>query len=452
MAVLPPSAVPYEVRCPIHGSIPFNEREARIIDHPFYQRLRAIAQLGFSSLAFPGATHSRFSHGLGVMLLAGRIFDRIVSSFPESLRRGFGEGELEHYRQIVRFAGLLHDVGHLPFSHAFEPLLPKIKNLPVPTKWYHPGGDPERRATHEDFSVAVVAALARETPTLLSETEAREVASLINGAIAPSPTLAGTDANGNFGGGPARNVFPLLKQIISGEIDADRMDYLQRDAHFAGVAYGYFDRERLIQGLGCASTEEGLTMSLDHNALYAYENFLMTRFHMAMQVYLHKTVLLFDHYLHRAVEEGEIECPLERDLENFLAARDDTVMAKLFQAKRRPWSGRIVDRKPFSRLVRLREDASEEERSSILRALRDAKIEHIHVRTERRLSGLGVDPESREFPIQVYEERLGEESWRPLHEVSVLLERYNQVFVIENIYCAPDAFREGTELLRRLGA
>lgn len=444
-----PVAAPYEVRCPIHGSIPFNGREAGIIDHPVYQRLRAISQLGFSSLVYPGATHTRFSHGLGVMLLAGRIFDQIVSAFPESLANRLNGEELAHYRRIVRFAGLLHDVGHLPFSHAFEPLLPTLDQLPLPMDWYRTAEknaeQTGRAATHEDYSVAVVHTLASASPALLSMEEARAVACLINGRIAPCPSLTGA------GGGSGVNVYPLLKQIISGEIDADRMDYLPRDAHFAGVAYGYFDRERLIQGLSCAETPDGLTMALDQNALYAYENFLMTRFHMAMQVYLHKTVLLFDHYLHRAVQEGEIDCPLNRDLETFLAARDDTVMAKLHQARARPWAGRIVNRVPFSRLICLKDGTEGKTRDAILEALRGAAIEHIHIRAERRFSGLGVEPESRSFPIQVYEQRLGEESWRPLHEVSVLLERYNQLFVIENVYCNPEDYRKGTELLRELG-
>jgi HD superfamily phosphohydrolase len=428
----------------MHGSIPFNEREARIIDHPLYQRLRAISQLGFSSLVYPGATHTRFSHGLGVMLLAGRIFDQIVASLSDPLRRQLGEGELEYYRQIVRFAGLLHDVGHLPFSHTFEPLLPELEKLPVPRDWYA-RPDTRRRATHEDYSVAAVYALSEEAAPLLSAQEARDVAALINEHVTPAPTLTGA------GNGAAGNVFPLLKQIISGEIDADRMDYLRRDAHFAGVAYGYFDQDRLIQGLTCVATPEGLMMALDHNALYAYENFLMTRFHMAMQVYLHKTVLLFDHYLRQAIEEGEITCPLDRDLDSFLAARDDVIMARLHEARHRRWAGRIVRREPFSRLIQLTDDTEAAARTRIPAALQEAGIEHIHIREERRLSNLGVASETQAFPVHVYEERLGEARWRPLHEVSVLLERYNQVFVIENIYCPQQGFAEGVEVVRALG-
>lgn len=434
---------PYEVRCPLHGSIPFNERERAIIDHPYYQRLRFISQLGFSSLVYPGATHNRFSHGLGVMHLAGRIFDQIISNSPEILSRLEAVGALAYCRQIIRFAGLLHDIGHPPFSHSFEPLLPRRGGLPLPADWYG-HLEPEGQASHEDYSVALVHALASEPGGPLSMEEARDIGGLIHDAVLPSPGLS------DLGGGAALNIFPLMKQIISGEIDADRMDYLRRDAYFAGVAYGYFDQDRLVSALSCVSTLGGLVMALEHNALYTYENFLMTRFHMAMQVYLHKTVLVFEHFLHRAVESGEIECRLERDLEQFLGAREDTIMARLHAAREHCWASRIVNRRPFSRLVRLGEDTSHGERERMLKALADAGIETVHIREERRLSSLGTGQEGDGYAIQVREEHLGRPGLRPLHEVSVLLERYNQIFVIENIYCSPRDYQRGIEVLRAL--
>lgn len=442
-----PQAMPFEIRCPMHGSIPFNERERAIIDHPTYQRLRFISQLGFSSLVYPGATHTRFSHGLGVMHLAGRIFDQIISTSPEVMEGLRNKEDRNYCRQVIRLAGLLHDVGHSPFSHAFEPLLPRRSFLPLPLDWYREP-NPEAQATHEDYSVALIHALAETPGGPLDPQEARDIAALVHSEILPSPGLSG------MGKGGGLNVFPLMKNIISGEIDADRMDYLPRDAHFAGVAYGYFDLQRLVSALSCVSTEGGLGMALEQNALYTYENFLMTRFHMAMQVYLHKTVLLFDHFLHRAVNSGEIECGLENDLENnldkFLDAREDTIMAKLHAARHKTWSGRIVERRHFSRLMQMPDNTTEAERERILDALANEGIETIHIREERRLSTLGTELESDGFPIQVREERLGRASLKPLHEVSVLLERYNQVFVIENLYCPPEDYSHGIEVLRSL--
>ncbi len=422
---------PFEVRCPLHGSIAFDERERQVIDHPLVQRLRSISQLGFAALVYPGATHTRFSHSLGVMHLAGQIFDAIVETAPALAAAGYGPDALAYCRRIVRFAGLLHDVGHPPFSHSFEPLLPPRQALPLPWDWYAGPARPDVQATHEDFSVAAVYALARGTPALLDAGEARDVCALIDGRIAPGPALRGTGR---------RPIYPLLKQIISGEIDADRMDYLRRDAHFAGVTYGLFDLPRLIQSLSCADVPEGLAMTLDQSALYTYENFLMARFHMAMQVYFHKTLLPFEHFLQRAVAEGEVDVRIDGTLENFLLAREDRVLEALHRARERRWSGRIVNRRPLARLLQLEEGLAPAARARVLeaaQALARRGIAIVHLREARPLSTLGA---AGSLPIYVAKTVLGRTSLRPLHEVSVLLERYNQVFTIESLYCDPEDY------------
>ena len=330
---IPEAPAPYEVRCPVHGSIPFDERERHIIDHPLVQRLRHISQLGFADRVYPGATHSRFSHSLGVMHLAGRVFDHIVGSAQEFQSGNIPGESLPYLRSIVRLAGLLHDLGHPPFSHSFEALLPPRKDLPLPWGWYTQGRC-EGKATHEDFSVAAIHAMATEQPDILSLDEAQDICALIDGRIRPTAVLTGSD-------GDHPSCYPLLRQIISGEIDADRMDYLRRDAHFAGVTYGYFDLPRLIDSLSCTLRPEGVVMTLERNALYTYENFLMARFHMAMQVYFHKTLLPFEYFLKRAVEEGEIHFLFDGSMESLLAARETHVYDLLYRARERKWASQI---------------------------------------------------------------------------------------------------------------
>lgn len=433
------SPPPYEVRCPLHGSIPFDERERAIIDHPFFQRLRSVSQLGLAALVYPGATHTRFSHALGVMHLAGRIFQAIASRSGGLREAGFTEEELGYFLRVVRFAGLLHDLGHPPFSHSFEPLLPPRRTLPLPWDWYA-REDRTGQATHEDFSIAAVHALTLERPPLLDAEEARDVCALIDGGIAPTVRLTGDD--------PRRNVYPLLKQVISGEIDADRMDYLRRDAHFAGVTYGVFDLPRLVQGLSCTLTPEGWAMTLDPATIYTYENFLMARFHMAMQVYFHKTLLPFEYYLQRAVEEGEVAVSLDGSLDSLLAAREDRVLAALYEARHRRWSARIVQRKPARRLVQFDESFPPEVRRRLVEALEATGMEVIHIREHRRLSNLGVKGQPHGPPIYVQETVLGRERRRPLQAVSGLLTRYNQLFTIESLYCQPQDHERGMAVLQ----
>ena len=113
-----------EVLDPIHGSIELNPAEVAVLDSAAYQRLRSIKQLGFSEFSFPGATHNRYLHSLGVCHLAGRAFDSIFRRFGianDSVRK--------RLRQTVRLAALLHDIGHGPLSHTTEEVMPKLKDL-----------------------------------------------------------------------------------------------------------------------------------------------------------------------------------------------------------------------------------------------------------------------------------------------------------------------------------
>jgi HD superfamily phosphohydrolase len=428
----------FEVRCPLHGSIPFDARERDIINHPLVQRLRSISQLGLAHLVFPGATHTRFSHALGVMHVTGRIFDQVVRALERDSGVVLPPEERRRARQIARLAGLLHDLGHPPFSHTYEPLLPQKRFLPSPRHWYT-RFDLDERASHEDFSVAAIYALSQEAPHLLPADEAQDVCALIDQAIRPSPELTRAGPRGTH------NLYPLLKQMISGEIDADRMDYLRRDAHFAGVAYGNFDLERLIQSLSSHETPRGRMMALDQSAIYAYENFLMARFHMAMQVYFHKTLLAFEYCLTQAVREGEITLKLDGSLEGFMAAREDVVLAKLYAARDRPWSARIVYRRPLRRVLELHEPDAGGQRQRVLEALAEAKLPVVHVREQRALSALAQDPES--FPVYVQETLLGKVRARPLHEASVLLGRYNQIFRIEYVYCDAGDYERAVQVL-----
>ncbi len=429
----PDISTAYEVRCPVHGTIPFTERERGIVNHPLVQRLRCISQLGLASLVFPGATHSRFNHSLGVMHLAGRVFDQIGPSLD---REGSAGAETRSYwRTVVRLAGLLHDAGHPPFSHTFEPLLPNKGALPLPRHWYRRLPLTER-ASHEDFSVAATFALTRTAPPLLSEEEARDICALIDDNVTPTERLGGHNGVGG--------VYPVLKQIISGEIDADRMDYLPRDAHFAGVTYGHFDLERLIRALTSVDTPHGRVMTLDQSAIYTYENFLMARFHMAMQVYFHKTLLGFEYYLTRAVQDGEIDFAIDGSLESLLDAREDVVTARLYRARNARWSSRIVNRQPMRRLLELHDPSYEPRRGAILERLRDAGIDIVHLKEQRRLSTLGLEGVT---PIYVQETGLGRTRNRPLHEVSGLLVRYNQVFTIENVYCDQGDYERAVQAL-----
>src|SRR3989339_151406 len=174
----------YEIRDPIHKHISFNAFERGIIDHPFFQRLRFISQLGFiEAYVYPGACHDRFTHALGAMHVADRLFGKIVNS-TDLLTQRLTKEELENLKQRIRLAGLLHDIGHGPFSHASEVIFPKLNTLPLDWSWWYEAPS-DRQAVHEDYSVLLIQTLVQEG--VLDQTMAQDICSLVHAGIKPSP-------------------------------------------------------------------------------------------------------------------------------------------------------------------------------------------------------------------------------------------------------------------------
>jgi uncharacterized protein len=253
------------VRDPIHGSIRLDDWALPLIDSPVLQRLRRVQQLGTAHLVYPGAHHKRFEHSLGAHHLAGRLAE------------GLGLDDLES--RTVRAAALLHDVGHGPFSHAFEELLK------------------EEHRRHEETSMDLI----RWGP----------LADLLRqGGL--DPVLV-ADAVGGKG---------ALAPVVSGSLDADRMDYLLRDAHYTGMRSNV-DVDRLVEVVG-RDPAHGIV--LEESGTIAAEALLTMRFLMYPAVYLHHTVRASESMLLAAIrahcDDGHATLrDLERDTDDRLLQR-----------------------------------------------------------------------------------------------------------------------------------
>ena len=266
-----------EIRDPIHGFIGFDDWEREIIAHPVMQRLRRIRQLGWTEMVYPGAVHTRFEHSLGVMHVAERMLEQVWSRSRGLLQDlDFTKSGIERDRKLVRLAALLHDVGHSPFSHVGEGLMPTDPKRGKPYK-------------HEDYSAAIIREIMRDViedhPINCNYgISASEIADLIENR-----------------GLKARQLF--LRQIISGQLDADRADYLLRDAHHVGVEYGRYDLNRLLVTLKAVRhPETGAPMlAVDEGGAHAAEGLIWARFQMFTQVYFHKTRIAYDHHVNEAM-------------------------------------------------------------------------------------------------------------------------------------------------------
>ena len=210
----------------------------RLIDTAEFQRLRRIRQLGIANFTYQGAEHSRFTHSLGALHLATRTLYKLRNTYDIS----------EEQQLAVRCAALLHDIGHGPYSHVIETILN-----------FH----------HEDFTVEAVLSDQTEVGRLLKAFSPKlqeDVASIIKGTFRPS----------------------ALSQLVSSQIDVDRMDYLLRDSLMTGAKYGIYDLEWIIKSLEIDEANDRLYVSA--RGIYAVEDYLQARYYMFRQVYFHRTL------------------------------------------------------------------------------------------------------------------------------------------------------------------
>ena len=361
------------IRDPIHGTISVSDEEKAVVDSPFYQRLRHIKQLGFGDLAFPGATHTRHAHSLGAMHVASRLFDAVTAheSLPAQVR--------DRLRAAVRLAVLCHDLGHMPLSHASEKIAPRRSSLGLPS-WLGAPQNPLAQATHEDFTAQLL--LQSSLTTLVREQYAacgltpEAVVSLVTGAEPPGGLQfdhAGVDWS------------PLLRALVSGELDADRMDYLLRDSFYTGVNYGRYDLDWIVQNLSPAKKDGKAYLALSRSAAFAFEDFLLSRYHMFVSVYYHHTAVNFDAMLRRYYDEapGEFEIPAEP--ERFLRC-DDVALAHTLRSSTNRWAKRIVERQAYKLLAQFTDRDEGYDRAALEHGLSAAGVDHFTLESQAMLS------------------------------------------------------------------
>ena len=209
------------------------------------------------------------------MHVASRLLDSACA------RAELAENVKTRFRTAVRLALLCHDLGHMPLSHTTESVAPRKKSLGLP-EWLVEPARADERAGHEDFTARILldSSLTRVIERRFSPQgiSPAAIAALVTGAEPPS----GLDFEHR-----GVDYAPLLRALVSGELDADRMDYLLRDSFYSGVNYGRFDLDWLVQNLNPAQKDGRAYLALSRAAAFAFEDFLLSRYHMFLSVYYH---------------------------------------------------------------------------------------------------------------------------------------------------------------------
>lgn len=232
------------IRDPIHGYIHISEQLIwDLMNTREFQRLRRIRQLGSTPVVFPSGTHTRMLHSLGVYEVARRMLEEV-----DDLKDILNERE----KLRVLAAALLHDIGHFPFSHSFEAIM---------------------NCSHEDYTIRIIK----------GPSEIRNVLDEVDEAFADEVAAIISHAHPNA----------ILSQIISSQLDADRLDYLLRDSYYTGTAYGRVDLDRILRTMRVRNN----VLALKQSSIYTVESYIMARYHMYWQVYFHPNSRSFDSIL-----------------------------------------------------------------------------------------------------------------------------------------------------------
>jgi len=261
---------------PVHGSIRFTDPEKRVIDTASFQRLRRLKQLGMGQVTYPNAVHSRFAHSIGALAIMRRVLEIVPVELSNE--------QIEE----LRLAALLHDIGHYPYSHLME----QVERVQLTEEFVGQGGPPILTLApypkHDLLGAKIVTSQTDLLKAIGDGGRAKKIADLFTGAAFLPP-------------------YEYLSKLVSSSLDIDRIDYLLRDSHAAGVPYGMVDWQYL---LNCMQITDTGIVGFSEKALPAAEQFLLARFFMHKTVYYHKTTFGMEEVCRQLLRRIRDKCRL----------------------------------------------------------------------------------------------------------------------------------------------
>lgn len=414
-----------EIRDPVHGSIHILKEEIPIIRDDFFQRLRNIKQLGFSEYVFPGATHTRFIHSIGVMNIATLAYDRLF-------RSKLNDSEFLRLKETLKLAALLHDVGHAPLSHSTETVMPKLSELKIPSVFLSKKDkERDRQATHEDYTIkSIVDSNFASSFNLVEKKfgiEKKAIAQLVTG-ICDNPDFF-TIKNINY--------FPILHQLVSSELDCDRMDYLLRDSYFCGVSYGSYDLDWLLDNLEACIDDQKVYLGINERAVVTFDDFLLSRYHMFIMVYFHYRAVCLEQLLYKYFQTSPNEYVIPANIEEYIE-HDDQYLMKILKRSKNKYAEAIIKNQVPQKIFESFNDEQEKTLNDIQAYLESEKIEFIRSSSLGRLSKYYVDESSTgKYPMKVVRKLFNNDEKKifNINEATDLFTKFSKSHAVNRLHC-----------------
>lgn len=410
-----------EIRDPVHGSIPINDSEIQILEHPFFQRLRNIKQLGFSEYVFPGATHTRYIHSIGVMNVSTLVFNNLFKDQNSS--------DILRLKETLRLGCLLHDIGHAPLSHSTESVMPLVSSLKLPLQFQE---TENRQASHEDYTIKSIT----DSSFTHSFKGVKDEFGIDPMAIAE--LVVGETKNPEYFTVKGINYFPLLHQLVSSEMDCDRMDYLLRDSYFCGVSYGKFDLDWIIDNLKICTEGPQAFLGISERAISTFDDFLLSRFHMFMMVYFHYRAVCLEQMLMRYFESAKSEYSIPSDIEAYLE-HDDPYLYKVLKKSNNIWAKRIVMNSIPKKILETFGSANLHQMHELETFLKSEGIDYIKCSSSGRLSKYySTTSPQKHYPMMVMRESSlskNHRSFKNIQEATDLFQKYSESHAVNRIHC-----------------
>ena len=412
-----------EVRDPVHGSIHIDKEIIPVIKHNFFQRLRYIKQLGFSEFVFPGATHTRFIHSIGVMHVGSLAFGTL---FKDQINNP----EIQRLQKTFMLGCLLHDIGHAPLSHSTETVMPPLSHLNIPPEFLSKGEVLTRQATHEDYTIKSIADSSFTEAFVLVESkygvERKFIADLIRGETS-SPEYFTVNN---------KNYFPVLHQLISSELDCDRMDYLLRDSYFCGVSYGNYDLDWILDNLQLCEVDGSVYLGITERAVVTFDDFLLSRYHMFLMVYFHYRPVCLEQLLYKYFKTSPGEYKIPGDIEKY-QEHDDHHLLKILRKSENKYAQAIVQNQIPQKVY---ESYTPQQLKTLKKAekyLKSIDADYIRGSSSGRLSKYYTsETSSNKFPMLVSRKEFSSKvSFMNIDKATELFNKFSESHAVNRLHC-----------------